>query len=231
MPISIPTRSVFVADVVAADAAATALRPAGMLARSPVEPAAPTTIIDGWEVSARRSAAALTIADLTGLTVMQVTPVGSEQRDVPHGFAKHTEHGTMMVGSGPGEWLVVGRQASVAAHLSAWADEQPGGCRVVDLTHGRAIFRLAGDAMFDVIAKVCAVDLSDDVRPNGSALRTSVASLAVDLVRDDMPDGAPAMLLHCERSSGRYLFETLLDAGIEFGIDVDGFHGPLTSID
>jgi len=27
----------------------------------------------------------------------------------------------------------------------------------------------------------------------------------------------------CERSAGQYLFNTLLDAGAEFGIDIEGF--------
>jgi hypothetical protein len=27
----------------------------------------------------------------------------------------------------------------------------------------------------------------------------------------------------CERSAGQYLFDTLLDAGQEFGIDIEGF--------
>jgi glycine cleavage system aminomethyltransferase T len=52
-----------------------------------------------------------------------------------------------------------------------------------------------------------------------------VARLVTDVVRDDI-DGARSYLLHCETSSGRYLFEALLDAGGEFGIDVDGFSEP-----
>jgi len=30
-------------------------------------------------------------------------------------------------------------------------------------------------------------------------------------------------LLHCERSSGQFLFDALCDAGAEFEIDVDGY--------
>jgi hypothetical protein len=29
--------------------------------------------------------------------------------------------------------------------------------------------------------------------------------------------------LHCERSSGQYLFDALIDAGDEFGTEVEGF--------
>src|SRR5215213_4197909 len=33
-------------------------------------------------------------------------------------------------------------------------------------------------------------------------------------------------ILHCERSSGQYLFDALIDAGDEFGKEVDGFVDP-----
>jgi glycine cleavage system aminomethyltransferase T len=57
-------------------------------------------------------------------------------------------------------------------------------------------------------------------------LRTSVAEVATDVVRDDVRStGERSYLLHCERSSGQYLFDALLDAGREFGVQVDG--GPL----
>ena len=93
---------------------------------------------------------------------------------------------------------------------------------VVDLTHGRALIRLTGARSADVLAKETSVDLSDNVRRDGVALRTAVAGLATDIVRDDQA-GVPSYLVHCERSSGQYLFDSLLDAGDEFGVEVDGF--------
>lgn len=61
--------------------------------------------------------------------------------------------------------------------------------------------------------------------PDGAARRTSVAGLATDLVRDDRA-GILSYLLHRERSSGQYLFDTLLAAGEPFGIGVNGFEAP-----
>jgi sarcosine oxidase gamma subunit len=69
------------------------------------------------------------------------------------------------------------------------------------------------------------VDLSDAVTPDGAAFRTSVAKLVTDVVRDDV-DGQRSYVLHCERSSGQYLFDALVDAGAEYGIDIDGFVFP-----
>jgi len=95
----------------------------------------------------------------------------------------------------------------------------------VNLTHGRALVRLDGSSAASVLAKVCGIDLSDDLTPDGAAFRTAVAALATDVVRDDR-DGTPSYLLHCERSSGQYLFGALLRAGAEFGIEIGGFEPP-----
>ena len=56
----------------------------------------------------------------------------------------------------------------------------------------------------------------------GAAFRSSVAKLVTDVVRDD-EGGVRSYLLHCERFSGQYLFDALLDAGNEFGIEIGGF--------
>jgi hypothetical protein len=65
------------------------------------------------------------------------------------------------------------------------------------------------------------MDLDDRFVPQGAALRTSLARVVTDLVRDDV-DGRPSYLLHCERSSGRYLLDSLLAAGADFGAQLDG---------
>ena len=36
------------------------------------------------------------------------------------------------------------------------------------------------------------------------------------------PRRHPLELLHCERSSGQYLFDVLVDAGAEFGLEIAG---------
>ena len=40
------------------------------------------------------------------------------------------------------------------------------------------------------------------------------------------PQGVPSYLLHCERSSGRYLFDAVMSVGHDFGIEIDGFRVP-----
>jgi heterotetrameric sarcosine oxidase gamma subunit len=192
------------------------------LARSPIAPAPPVSVTDGWEVSARRSTAALTITDCTPLTKIQVrAPIdgpAAAALGVRFGRAGRDASGTLVVGSGPGEWLLL---AAPGTEPDAPPDPS---ASWVDLTHGRALIRLNGKSAPAVLAKVCGVDLSDTITPDGAAFRTSVAALATDVIRDDRD--APSYLLHCERSSGKYLFDALLCAGADLGIEIDGFRMP-----
>jgi len=188
------------------------------------------TIISGWEVSARRAAGDLTITDCTPLTKVQVRgPLHASLYGIPAGRAARTESGTLVAGSGPGEWLLLAPPGTPLADLpgdlpeafpvsSADADLVTS----VDLTHGRALVRLTGAAAPDVLALVCGINLAGDVTPDGSALRTAVAGVATDIIRDDR-DGARSYMLHCERSAGQYLFDCLLSAGADHGIEITGF--------
>jgi heterotetrameric sarcosine oxidase gamma subunit len=187
---------------------------------------------DGWEVSGRRAEAELTITDCTPLTKVLVrAPVGGQAEavlGVRFGRATRDETGTLAVGSGPGEWLLLAAPGrSPELDEDRFVAQAPGECVTwVDQTHGRALMRLSGQAGPRVLAKLCGVDLADDITPDGAAFRTSVAALATDVIRDDLPGGTHSYLLHCERSSGQYLFDAMLRAGAEFGIEIDGFRMP-----
>jgi len=147
---------------------------------------------------------------------------------VPFGRAARDPDGTLVVGSGPGEWLLLaapGRAGSLEPMLEKAAAQAPAeSVTWVDLTHGRALIRLYGSPGASVLAKVCGIELSDGITPDGAAFRTSVAALATDVIRDDV-GGTRSYLLHCERSSGQYLFDALLTgfdpattgAGFELG--------------
>ena len=200
------------------------------VARSPIAPAPPVTVEHGWEVSARRSGADLRIMDCTPLAKVLVRAAtdGEVARTlgVPFGRAARDEHGTLVVGSSPGEWLLLaqpGASAAVAGRVEEVQDE--GLVSVFEATHGRALMRITGARAADLLAKVCGVDFSEEITPDGAAFRSSVAKLVTDVVRDDR-GGERSYLLHCERSSGQYLFDALIDAGGEFGIEVEGFVAP-----
>ena len=214
------------------------------VSRSPIAPAPPVRVEAGWEVSGGRSDAALTITDCTPLAKVHLRApwngAMAKALGVPFGRCGREDAGPdgswLVVGSGPGEWLVLAPPgAAAAAAVAGWldtvaADSAPEEfVSVVDLTHGRALMRITGPDAAELMARLCGADLHDDMAPDGAALRAPVAGVATDIIRDDIRvDGAgvPSYLLHCERSSGQYLFGALVSAGESLGIGVDGFRLP-----
>ena len=213
------------------------------VSRSPIAPAPPVRVEAGWEVSGGRSGAALTITDCTPLAKVHLrapwngamakalaVPFGRADRDGASPDGASPEGGWLVVGSGPGEWLVLappGAAAAVTDWLATVAADAAGDefVSMTDLTHGRALVRVTGPDAADLLARLCGTDLEDDMAPDGAALRSAVAGVATDIVRDDRA-AVPSYLLHCERSSGQYLFGALAGAGEPLGIGVDGFRLP-----
>ena len=210
------------------------------VSRSPIAPAPPVRVEAGWEVSGGRSDAALTITDCTPLAKVHLRApwngAMAKALGVPFGRCGREDadpNGSwLVVGSGPGEWLVLAPPgAATASAVAGWldtvaADSAPEEfVSVVDLTHGRALMRITGPDAAELMARLCGADLHDDMAPDGAALRAPVAGVATDIIRDDRA-GVPSYLLHCERSSGQYLFGALVSAGESLGIGVDGFRLP-----
>jgi len=211
------------------------------IARSPIAPPQPVAIVDGWEVSGKRSTAPLRAIDCTPLAKITVRAdqSGATARALGVGFgrAARDAQGALVIGSGPGEWTILGAAGSAAAIAARITPAQDERVTVIDATHGRALIRVIGADAARMLSKLCPVDFSDRTTPDGASFRSSVAALVTDVIRDDVQsDGRPngpaasgktlSYLLHCERSSGQYLLDTLLDAGAEFGIEVDGFTKP-----
>jgi heterotetrameric sarcosine oxidase gamma subunit len=203
------------------------------LARGPIAPVPPVTVWHGWEVSGRRASGALTLTDCAPLAKLQAkAPVGGRlaaELGIRFGRSARNDEGVLVVGSGPGEWLLIGpagEGTAIAALLegkaAASSDEL---MTVVDITHGRALMRLNGSCGAAVLAQLCGVEFADDITPDGAALRSSVAAVATDIVRDDRA-GVCSYLLHCERSSGQYLFDKVLESGAPYGIEIAGFIPP-----
>src|SRR5262249_41268453 len=153
-----------------------------VIARSPIAPAPPVVRIDGWEVSGRRAERGLTLTDCAPLTKGQVrAPVGGlaaaalgvrfgqAARAGWAGEAGNDTAGTLVVGSGPGEWLLLaapGRAADLdPGRLVAQAPGES--VTWVDQSHGRALVRLSGSRAPSLLAKLCGIDLSDDITPDG----------------------------------------------------------------
>lgn len=219
-----------------------------LTARSPISPRGPVRSHHGWEVSGAGGSGPVRLADLTALTKVLVRGAagsGAARRlDCPFGRTRRDPDGSLVIGAGPDEWLVLspaGTRAEAVAGLES--EGGPGGeaaadgqavaageeaagsgelLTVIDVTHGSVVLRLAGGDSARVLEKICAIDLSDRTTPDGSSFRSSVARLRCTVVRDDL-GGERSYLIESDRSSGQYLFDAICDAGHEFAIEVTGY--------
>lgn len=165
-----------------------------------------------------RADAPLTLTDVswTRKTIVRAEVDSSAATTLAVGFgASRKEGDTLLLGQRPGEWMLLGDPDAVVAGL-----DTTGHVSVIDHTHSRALFRLAGRAAASLLEKVCSLDWSDPMTPDGAVVSASVAKVTCDLTRQDR-EGQPGYLIACDRSFGQYLFDALLDAGDEFGIGVD----------
>lgn len=133
-------------------------------------------------------------------------PNGEAERRLGVGFGAATTNGdgSLVCGVRPGEWLLLGERSAAAPPRA--------GVVGVELTHGLAMFRLTGLAAPDVLAAVCSIDTSEEMMPDGAVCGASVARVACTLVRNDTA-GERSYLILSPRSSGRYLFGAVRDAG------------------
>lgn len=160
--------------------------------------------------------AALTLRDESATTK---TLVRSDQPQFGIGFGDSAAHGQALVcGSRPDEWLILGSVAAVEAAEAAI--DRRGFTSVIPFTHGRALFRVTGAQAPAMMEKVCGIDWSDHMTPDGAVVTASVALTTCDIIRNDRDDEI-SYLLMCDRSFGQYLFDALIDAGDEFGIGVE----------
>jgi len=131
-------------------------------------------------------------------------------------FGHNTSNGDLIIaGTRPHEWMVLGGTSAVSARVGEIPTD--GHASIVDWTHGRAAFRLTGATAAGALEKVCSIDWSDNMTPDGAVVSASVAGAGCDIVRNDA-SGSPSYLILCDRSFGQYLFDALLDACDEFGV-------------
>ena len=119
---------------------------------------------------------------------------------------------------GPGTWLLADT-AGAAPEPAALRTALRGFATVVDLSHARTAFLLAGPAAERTIAKFCSIDLAGGAFPAGSATNTRLGHIGMTLTR---LDDAPTFEILVYRGYAEHAFETLVDAGAEFGLEIVG---------
>ncbi len=164
--------------------------------------------------------AELTLTDCSPMAkvLIHAHPSGAlaDRLAVPFGRSRRDDDGTLILRVRPAQWLLFGdsgRERELVEHWEAAAVETDELVSVIDVTSGRTLLRLTGESGPALLAKICALDLA--TASDGSALRSSVAKVNAEIVRDDA-GGRRSYLLACERSYGRFLTEAINDAGEEF---------------
>jgi heterotetrameric sarcosine oxidase gamma subunit len=164
--------------------------------------------------------AELTLTDCSSMTkvLIHADPQGALAGSlaVPFGQSRREADGTLILRVRPAQWLLLADPGRVGELVERWqtaAGETGEFVSMIDVTPGRTVLRLTGDASPALLAKICALDL--DRAPDGSATRSSVAKVNAEIVRDD-DGGRRSYLLACERSYGTFLTGAINDAREEF---------------
>jgi heterotetrameric sarcosine oxidase gamma subunit len=184
------------------------------IARGPYPSVGATRVEGNWEVSSGPTGD-LTITDLTRLAkwTVRADADSATAASLPPAGSLVRANDTLQVAGAPGEWLVVAAPDSASGVEGAAVRDVDD----ADEVARRALLRLTGTNARDLLAKICALNLSDKACPDGTSTRSQIGGIVTDLARDDV-SGTLSFLLHSERSASRSLLTALLDAGHEFGV-------------
>ena len=125
-----------------------------------------------------------------------------------------------------------GAVADVAGSLTDQAAAGADLITVTDVTQGNAELWLIGPNSAELLSRLCGLDFHDSQFPNGAATQSSVAKTTQLIIRRDLDD-VPAYALIGGRSLAAYLWQTIMAAGQDLGIQPIGLAAlrPLTATD
>jgi heterotetrameric sarcosine oxidase gamma subunit len=114
-----------------------------------------------------------------------------------------------------------GREAEALHRLQAAVEPSGAFVTITDVTHGLADIRVMGPHTRALLRRVCALDVSERALADMTAAQTSVAKTKQMLIRRDFGSVLAFQFLGAQ-SLGVYLWEVLMEAGREFGIQPIG---------
>ncbi|HLI14004.1 MAG TPA: sarcosine oxidase subunit gamma family protein [Alphaproteobacteria bacterium] len=120
--------------------------------------------------------------------------------------------------TGPGRALVVGPDSrDLEAELAAALDGE-GSVALTDLSHARAIIRIAGPRLRDLLAKGCGLDFHPRAFAAGACVQSAYHHVNVLI---HAVDDSPAAELYAPRGFACALWEHLVDGAHELGCRVE----------
>ena len=125
--------------------------------------------------------------------------------------------GQLAISTRPERWLLLSPPATPGLAAATWQQACAGTAAVIDSSSALAVFWLAGADSAEVLARGCRLDLHPTVSPTGCAAATTIAQVAVIIVR--LP---AARLLLTPATTARHFAEWLAATGEPFGISQAG---------
>ncbi len=169
------------------------------------------------------------LSERPGLAVVQVESDGREAREVldrlevalgsrpPEAYnTSRGDDGLRLLWAGPWRWhLVEPERRDLERYL--FRSLKGTEAAVVELSHSRAVIRLAGEAARPVLAKGCGLDTHPKVFQAGSCAQTALFHVPVLI---DCLDDAPTFDLYAARGLALSLWQSLCHASAEHGYRV-----------
>ena len=110
-----------------------------------------------------------------------------------------------------------GREANTQKKLTTVSAVSEQFVTVTEITHGRAEIRVIGPDSQELLSKVCGLDFHPAAFPNETAKQSSLAKTTQLIIRCDIGE-LPAFSIIGTQSLGPYVWDTLIEAGREFGV-------------
>jgi sarcosine oxidase subunit alpha len=110
-----------------------------------------------------------------------------------------------------------GAEAELVERLHAAVGDAGGMVAVTDVTDGRSQIRVSGSVCRQLLPKLCGLDFGERSFPDGCGKISSLARTTQLILRCDH-DGVLSFRIVGGRSLGAYVWETMVQAGSEWGI-------------
>lgn len=123
------------------------------------------------------------------------------------------------------EFLILtppGIEQEIVSSLEAEISSQNTFVSVIDQTSGLVGLSISGPESSRVMMKLCALDFNPIAFPNLHVAQSSFSKVRATIIRHDQ-GGLPTFELFADRSYADYLWDAILDAGMEFGIQLVGW--------
>ncbi|HSS65412.1 MAG TPA: sarcosine oxidase subunit gamma family protein [Gammaproteobacteria bacterium] len=126
-----------------------------------------------------------------------------------------TGKGGTLLWNGPGQWLAVSRSTAAEEFLPQLRRAlEPHGATVTDLSHARTVVRIAGPKARDVMLKGCPLELESFNVNDCAASLLGHLNVQIHCLGDHTFD------LYVFRSFGVAMWEWLIDAALEYGVEM-----------